>query len=370
MSNKQLSASQIWANHCDTIKATGMEILSSADGLDDVNQAEGLRYLTRLLRGSYEKFIEFSEPLDPHMFKMSDERSGYGGDNPDNIYTASPIQSGQVYEISGHRGSVWQFNFNMFKFGTDSQYELLGQLSDKKLRFDSDGNFSILLGGEPRDANWLDIPEGANQIMLRQTFCDRSNEQEVQLKIRLLSQTATVAALDMSAAQRKLNGAQAFFTDTGAMMHGWSKDFSKLENVLPLTDPQFIAEGGGDPSAFFYMAAWKLAPGEALLVHIADFPKNKLWNLALFNYWFESFDYINFRIHTNNAICHKNTDGTITLVIADEDPNTPNWLNATGHSEGKMILRAWTGGIQPAEPKTEIVQLSTVDWPSKLQRWN
>ena len=98
------------------------------------------------------------------MFKMCDERSGYGGDNPDNIYTASPIQAGEIYEITGNRGSVWQFNFNMFKFGTDSQYELLGHLKDKDIECDAEGNFTVILGGEPREKNWLPIPPGAPAV--------------------------------------------------------------------------------------------------------------------------------------------------------------------------------------------------------------
>lgn len=370
MDNKSPSPAERWAAYCDTLKTTGMEILSSAEGLDSVNQAEGLRYLTRLIKGSYEKYIEFADPLDPHFFKMCDERSGYGGDNPDNIYTACPIQAGEIYEIKGHRGSVWQFNFNLFKMGTDSQYELLGQLIDKALVIDQDGNFIITLGGEPRENNWLPIPDGANQIMLRQTFSDRSKEQEVELSIKLLSSNASITPLSMPDMIQKLDGARDFFTNTGLIMHGWSKDFSKLENILPLTDPQFIAEGGGDPSAFFYMAGWKLQPGEALLIQICDYPADKLWNLALFNFWFESLDYANFRIHTNSDICHKNADGSITLVIADEDPGVDNWLNTTGHRQGQMIMRAWSGGVRPADPHIEKITLNDVNWAEKFQRWH
>ncbi|MFA5495089.1 MAG: DUF1214 domain-containing protein [Porticoccaceae bacterium] len=362
-------AAALWQAFCDNIKAAGMEILDSAEGLDETNQAEGLRYLTRLLKGSFEKYVEFADPLDPFIFKMCDERSGYGGDNPDNIYSASPIQAGEVYEITGNRGDIFQFNFNLFRFGTDSQYELLGQLHDNDLEYDGEGNFTIILGGEPRDKNWLPTPPGANQIMLRQTFCDRSREREVTLKIRLVSQTAKVPPLELDAMIAKLAGAESFFCRTGRLMHGWSQDFTQWMNTLPLTDPQFIAAGGGDPTAFFYISSWRIEPGQALLVHIPEFPEGKLWNLALFNFWFESLDYVNFRIHTNNRICKLNDDGSCTLVIANEDPGVDNWLNATGHIQGNMIMRAWTGGVRPVDPMTEVVDLATVEWRQKLTRW-
>lgn len=368
--NAVKDVSVLWESFCDNIKNAGMEILSSASGLDDVNQAEGLRYLTRLLKGSFEKFVEFADPLDPVIFKMCDERSGYGGDNPDNIYSASPIQAGEIYEITGNKGDIFQFNFNMFKFGTNSQYELLGQLHDRQIECDQNGNFTIILGGEPRDNNWLPIPAGANQIMLRQTFCDRSKEKEVTLKIRLVSQSSNIPPLALDSMIRKLGGAEDFFCKTGRMMHGWSKDFTQWMNTLPLTDPQFIAEGGGDPTAFFYISSWTLAPGQALLVHIPEFPDGKLWNLALFNFWFESMDYVNFRIHTNNRICHINPDGSVTLVIANEDPGVDNWLNATGHVQGNMVMRAWSGGVRPVDPQTELVDINSTDWAQKFRRWS
>lgn len=369
MDSKPANVAALWHAYCDRIRDVGCEILASAEALDGVNQAEGLRYLTRMLRGSFEKFVEFADPLDPVMFKMCDERSGYGGDNPDNIYTASPIQAGEIYEITGNRGSVWQFNFNMFKFGTDSQYELLGHLKDKDIECDAEGNFTVVLGGEPREKNWLPIPPGANQIMLRQTFCDRSKEQEINPVIRLLTRNAEPSPMDLEAMVSKLNGAERFFADTGLLMHSWSKDFAKLTNSLPLTDPDWIAAGGGDPSAFFYISSWQIQPGQALLVHMPDFPEGRLWNLALFNFWFESLDYVNFRIHTNSEICHKNPDGSITLVIANDDPGVDNWLNATGHLQGNMILRAWTGGVRPGDPQTELVTIADTDWSAKFRRW-
>lgn len=370
MTDENLTAANIWANYCDTMKATGETILASAEQLDSVNQAEGLRYLTRLQRGSYEKFIEFSDPIDPHMFRMCDERTGYGGDNPDNIYTASPIQPGETYEIRGNRGSVWLFNFNMFKFGSDSQYVLMAQLAESDLVCDEDGNFTVVLGGPKQTHNWLPIPEGANQIMLRQTFKDRSVEKAIDPKIRITSKGSCLEPLSLESMTQKLQAAQAFFCGTGLLFHQWSQDFSKLENILPMTDPGFIANGGGDPRAYFFISTFKLKPGEALLVHMTEYPEDKLWNLALCNYWLESLDYTNFRIHTNSDICHKNKDGSITLVIANEDPGVPNWLNATGHVEGKIFMRAWFDGLPPPLPMTEVVNINCTSLATRFQRWD
>jgi len=56
-----------WDQFCEGLKAAGREILGTASGADEVSQAEGLRYLTRLLRGAIEREIEYADPLDPFM---------------------------------------------------------------------------------------------------------------------------------------------------------------------------------------------------------------------------------------------------------------------------------------------------------------
>lgn len=353
-------ASKHWEIFCDKIKETGLTVLSSSQQLDSVNQADGLRYLTRLLKGSFDKYIEFSDPEDPHFFKMCDERSGYGGDNPDNIYTASAIHSDHTYEIIANKGSVWQFNFSVFNWKTNSQYELLGYLPDTSIETDDKGNFSLILGGKPQDKNWLPLPKNANQIMLRQTFCNRNIEKEISIKIRIISPIRPEKKIDLPLLSEKLSNAGEFFNKTGLMMNNWSINFFQHPNTLPLTDPEFISKGGGDPSAFFYISSWIIKPHQALLITIRDFPEDHLWNFALFNYWFESMDYINHQIHTNSKICTPNSDGSVTLVIAHTNPNTPNWLDTTGHLCGHMIMRAWTDGLIPNSPKVKLVQLDNL----------
>jgi hypothetical protein len=43
-----------------------------------VNKSEGLRYLARLLRGALEMYVEYSDPVDPVLFKRTSERLKYG----------------------------------------------------------------------------------------------------------------------------------------------------------------------------------------------------------------------------------------------------------------------------------------------------
>ena len=49
-----------WAEFCDALKAAGQVVQSEKAPKDAFNQAEGYRYLTRLLRAGLESFLQFS----------------------------------------------------------------------------------------------------------------------------------------------------------------------------------------------------------------------------------------------------------------------------------------------------------------------
>ena len=56
-----------WDQFCDALKDAGKIIRSSKAPQDAFNQAEGYRYLSRLLRGGLEGFLEFRDPLFPEL---------------------------------------------------------------------------------------------------------------------------------------------------------------------------------------------------------------------------------------------------------------------------------------------------------------
>ncbi len=52
-----------WEEFCDALKEAGKILQSEKAPADPFNQAEGYRYLARLLRGGLESFLEFRDPL-------------------------------------------------------------------------------------------------------------------------------------------------------------------------------------------------------------------------------------------------------------------------------------------------------------------
>ena len=62
---ERLRSGQLWSEFCDALKLAGDQVLVDSVPGDDLTRAEGYRYLTRLLRLSLEKNIEFGDPNFP-----------------------------------------------------------------------------------------------------------------------------------------------------------------------------------------------------------------------------------------------------------------------------------------------------------------
>jgi hypothetical protein len=76
----------LWADFCDALKSAGQQVLRPETPDDVFNRAEGMRYLTRLLRLGLEKHIEYADPRYPQFYSLSHATAKIGNDNPDNLY--------------------------------------------------------------------------------------------------------------------------------------------------------------------------------------------------------------------------------------------------------------------------------------------
>ena len=63
---------KIWSDFCDQLKISGENVLKSSLALSELDKAEGIRYLTRLLRIGLEMHLEnnnqnFQVFIKPHI---------------------------------------------------------------------------------------------------------------------------------------------------------------------------------------------------------------------------------------------------------------------------------------------------------------
>lgn len=103
---ENLRSGALWSEFCDALKLAGEQVLAQGVPDDELTRAEGFRYLTRLLRLSLEKHIEFGDPDFPQFYSLSHETAKIGNDNPDNYYQNCAVDGRHEYRIRGNRGSV------------------------------------------------------------------------------------------------------------------------------------------------------------------------------------------------------------------------------------------------------------------------
>src|SRR5262249_49801767 len=80
------ATAQIWRDFCAKLAEAGDAFLRTEIPDTAINQGEGLRYLSQLVRCGLMQNLEVADPEFPAFFRPSDEITKFGADNPDNIY--------------------------------------------------------------------------------------------------------------------------------------------------------------------------------------------------------------------------------------------------------------------------------------------
>jgi hypothetical protein len=358
-----------WEAFCDGLKASGRDILATAEGADEVSRAEGLRYLTRLLRGGIERQIEYADPLDPFMAPTKNERLKWGLDNPDSVYLMTEVDGRYEYELTGNVASVPYFNLTSAERGEDARQVTSGFLDSAAVKTDAAGNFTIRVGGPERAENWLRLAPGSTTVLLRQTFGDRAAEREMSCRIRLVSDVGPDRPMGIDQALTRLKKAQGFFTNTGRTFLSLAETLRRGENALPIADEALMAAMGADPNYRYYWSSFRVEPDQALLVHLPEVPQCESWGLCLYNYWLESLDYTRAKINLNKTTATPNPDGSVTILDAHRRPDAGNWLDTCNHVQGAMMFR-WISAKKEVAPKTALARLDSIDWARALRRWD
>lgn len=338
--DQRIVSGKAWEEFCDSLKLAGASLFYPGAPRDPFQQAEGLRYLTRLTRGGLEAFLEFGDPAFPVLRRTAHETIKLGADNPDNQYFNAQISGQYEYRIFGKRNTIDYIGFftQNGNYGSTGGMAPCGVLENHQLFVDPDGCFEIILSKERRGRNWLRVEDSTTMVMVRQTFLDRSLEIPAEVAIENLDGRVAPEPLTPAMVDEGLKMASMFVAGASMLFAKWANGFQKHTNQLPLFDPKVSNAAGGDASIVYYHSHWKLAADEVLVIDVVP-PDCDSWNFQLNNYWMESLDYRYFTITVNKASAIYNPDGSVRVIVAHQDPQQPNWINTCQHGEGTMLWR-------------------------------
>lgn len=352
----------VWNDFCDELKELGQQVFRKEAPDDLLTRAQGFRFLTRLLRGGLESRVDYADPQYPDFFQLADETKGVLNNNPDNHYQNCNIDGRYDYRLTGKRGTVPWFSIGTKASPNVSGMKSTGEIDSSQMKFEADGSFEIIVSQKEQPGkNWLPSTEETRMMIVRQTFGDRSKEEITKIEVECLNPEKPNNTLDPTALEGQLKAALMYMRNTAGLTLDWMEMYKHSTlNQLPMHDQAFLQAAGGDPTITYYQSYWKLAPDEALLVHIEDLPECATWNLQLANFWMECLDYRFFQIAVNKFTAEYEDDGSVVIVVAHQDPGAkyPNWLNTLGHAEGGMLGRYVDATSQPPEMPARVVKFS------------
>lgn len=355
---QRIVSGQAWDDFCDTLKAAGASLNFPGTPKDAFNQTEGYRYLSRLARAGLEAFVEYADPKAPVLHRVAHETVKLGADNPDNYYQTACISGEYEYRITGKRNSVHYLGFGtqIGHYGEGAGMPLSGYLEGSNIEVDENDRFTIMISCKEYAKNWLPMKKESGNLVVRQTFLDRTTEIPADLTIECIGGTGKPENITPQQLNAGLNSASTLVAGASLLFAKWARDFQKHSNTLPMFDPEVSTGAGGDPNIIYYHSHWALANDEALVIEVKP-PECDHWNFQLNNYWMESLDYRYFRIHTNKHLATYAPDGSVKIIVAHRDPGLPNWINTVGHESGTMCFR-WVRAKEHPQPQTRVVKMA------------
>jgi hypothetical protein len=355
-----MTVNPMWEDFCDQLRDAGRVLQGESAPQTPLDQAEGVRYLIRLLRNATITGVEHSDPRRPVFTNILDPnlRCKIGADNPDNIYMRARVSSEHRYRVSGTRGSsaVFSFGSKTRRDWTDERQVSNGELDVERLT-DADGRFSFIASKErpEGDEAWLPLPDGSYQITGRQSFVDHPGMVPADVTIELLDEVPVYEPLDPDVLARQLRAATTEVAGIAGIFSDWTRLFMTRPHEMPDWGQERFINAGGDPSICYLHGYWNLAPDEAWVIE-TEVPDCEYWNFVLQNWWMESLDYEQTNTHLNNFTAKPNDDGTLTIVVSATDPGFGNWLSTAGHREGTALLR-WVQADRHPIPTCRVVKI-------------
>lgn len=358
------AATDAWRQFCRALESTGTEALAKTLTHDEVDLAEGLRHLARMTQLVTLGSLENKDSAHPYLWPALDPHRKMGGDNPQGLYLSGPANGQDTFRLRGGPGSARWLSIILGRSGNPPYGNALF-LPD--LQREPDGSFDILISPTPQSGNWLQSGPNTTGVLVRQFFATPDDVQPMVLTLEnLTSGSERPARVRLDTVIAGLGRATGLFAFMVPMMQGevLSKGDRKNTFKTDIGDP--TSTSGGVPGGNAVTARWSLQPDEALIVRVMPPTPCAYWDVQVGNGWYESFDY---RHYFSGLTCDGAVvadDGSVVLVVADEDPGVENWLEAVGHREGHIAIR-WqlTEGKLPI-PETSVVSVRDVAGLTKL----
>jgi len=329
--------------------------------------ADSHRALMHILETSLVGYFE-QNPARPDFRRIVTPSRKLTGDNSDAIYFDAPVAGDLAYVVHGNLQGAAYFSVTIEEGSADGSMasNTGGVLNNLDMDIDSNGDFTLYLGGKHRARNWLALGTNASRITTRHYFEQKlpaaaQPELEPRLRIECLTPNPTPPPPDdasIAAGIRRV--AIAVRTRTLGMPPMANSTPPPFVSLTPNMFPAPVPPGAFGLAAFdahYAMAPWLLGPDEALVI-TGRWPECRFGNVCLWNRFQQTLDYSNRPASLNRAQTRLEADGSFRMILAHEDPGLPNWLDTEGKPLGMVFWRFFMAQGEVATPQARVVKLA------------
>lgn len=347
-------------------------VLDTERFTDPLEVAEAYRYVGQCLSAMSEFFVE-ADPERPRFASIVSPARKLQGDNPDAIYHFARIRGDRAYEITGRIERQCYTSFTIHGKAADGGLAgpLLGDVNHRQFEVAPDGSYRLVLSADEQPGNWVRLDPAAHSVVVRSYFELEPSVQNdpsaaVEIDIRPLGPVDVPPPLaDAVLAERYAEGV-AFLRQVtiGQSRFGQPSTVpfvANEPNTLPVPF-SFRASGLPVPGAAdiaYASGRFELQPDQALVM-TGTLPPGLFANVMLWNTQMQTLEYRSRRCSLNQQQIVREADGSFRIVIAHEDPGTPNWLDCEGHQRGTVFWRFLLSDIDPGPIDCVVVALASL----------
>jgi len=362
-----------WDAFCDRLRDAGQSAFKDTNPANDLQRADGFRFLTQNLSQAFPLALETRDPAYPQIHWFTTPTMKLGGDVSDFTYRQAWISGEHVYRVTGRRGTARWFNLTVQgprpetipgtqwpslhePFGDVPECNILGS----QLECEADGTFEIVIGGEKRPGNWLPTTPGSRKLFIREAF-DAWGETPTPLTIERIGMDAPRPMASPAQMIEAMDWAGRFVTGLMEQWpeHSWMTSGGVCDPEARNTFPGASANSADDAKRG-RMAAhmiWRLEPDEALIVEMNW--HDGFWIFGMGGAFVGSMDFLHRPTSYTPARTRVDSDGVVRLILAHDDPGVHNWLDTQGFSDGNLTYRNLMSQ-NPAMFRTRLVKRSDV----------
>ena len=219
-----------------------------------------------------------------------------------------------------------------------------------------DGAFALIFAATQPDhldgAQWVQIPEDATSIVVREYIAEPASEKSATLRIEPLGdpQPPRTASDDEAAEQFT---AMAWTIMKLTTLHRTIRpELLSAPNTLVTAEAADLGDADTTPDNLYMLGTFRLDRDESLVLEFEP-PDTRYWNVTLENIWHECLEPRRRHSSVTNKGVAPDADGVVRIAIGTKDFGHGHWLDTGGRHRGFVVFR-WLDNPDPPRVSVEV----------------